>query len=692
LVERYLGLVHSAALRQVCDPHMSEDVAQVVFIILARKAGRLSARVNLAGWLYRATRLASMRVVRTEMRRLQREQAALVVESVAVQEETEYVWERIAPMLDEAMAQLSEKDRNAILFRFFLDKPLAEVGRALGSTEQAAKKRVARALEKLRAHFYRRGVMLPAVAVGSAMAANSVQAVPPALLGSVATTAALKGSTATTATLSLVKGTMKTMFWSKTKVSVVIAAAALMATFIPRTWSQPPGSLDTSFINPSVTAGPGGEAVYWLTLQPDGKIVVNGSFENLVTVNGQDYFYHGIARLNNDGSVDTSFFPYNPAFIAGNVFFDERVVQVAALQKDGKIVVGGAWAETNAVKRANISRLNPDGSLDATFDPGPGTDWQPGQLKTSYVTCVVIQDDGKILVGGTFAKMAGIKHVGLARLNPDGKLDTTFNPPTDGNVSSSSALAIQADGNILVFGGFSNRFLTRLHPDGTIDPTFHVDATFPASGFGPMALQKDGKILISSVRLNSDGSRDTNFLVKVIRVGSTVSYIPGSFAVQRDGKILIGGGFNQVNGVARTGIARLNSDGSVDRTFDPGSGLGPLIPKPFGPSLSVKSLVLQPDGKILLGGSFDTFNGVSRDRIIRVFGDPPLRFDSAALSRDTRFQTVITSLEDAPILIQSSTDLVQWSPLTMLTNATSGAVFTDVTTNASQRFYRALTR
>ena len=430
----------------------------------------------------------------------------------------------------------------------------------------------------------------------------------------------------------------------------------------------------------------GQNIVYWLTLQPDGKIVVNGNFENLVTVKGKDYFYHGIARLNNDGSIDTSFFPYNPAFMAGNVFFDERVVQVAALQKDGKIVVGGAWAETNAVKRANISRLNPDGSLDATFDPGPGTDWQPGQLKSSYVTCVVIQDDRKILVGGTFAKMAGIKHVGLARLNEDGSLDTTFNPPTDGNISSPSALAIQADGNILVLGGFNNRLLTRLHPDGTIDPTFQVDAPFPASSLGPMALQKHGKILIGSVRLNSDGSRDTNFLVKVIVVGSPVLRKPGSFALQRDGKILIGGRFNQVNGVARTGIARLNSDGSLDRTFDPGSGLGPL------PDLSVNSLVLQPDGKILLGGFFRTFDGVSRENVIRVFGDPPLRFDSAALSRGGGFHAVITSLVDAPIQIETSTDLARWSPLTMLTNATSGAVFTDVTTNVSQRFYRAATR
>jgi DNA-directed RNA polymerase specialized sigma24 family protein len=100
LVERYLGLVHSAALRQVCDPHMSEDVAQVVFIILARKAGRLSARANMLGWLYRATRLASMRVVRTEMRRLQREQAAVEVEFAAVEEETACIWEQIAPLLE----------------------------------------------------------------------------------------------------------------------------------------------------------------------------------------------------------------------------------------------------------------------------------------------------------------------------------------------------------------------------------------------------------------------------------------------------------------------------------------------------------------------------------------------------------------------------------------------------------------
>jgi len=237
IVARHLNQVYSVALRHAGNPHAAEEITQAVFVILATKARRLNRRVILSGWLYETARLTALTYIRSEIRRARREEAHM--QNILNESESDSsrqsgaeaeVWTQIAPLLDAALAKLNETDRHAVVLRFFDGKSMKEVGTALGANEDAAKKRVSRALEKLRKFFTKRGVVSTATIIAGAISANSVQAAPAALAKTVTTVALAKGAAASASTLTLIQGALKLMAWTKMKTVAVISIGILLAT------------------------------------------------------------------------------------------------------------------------------------------------------------------------------------------------------------------------------------------------------------------------------------------------------------------------------------------------------------------------------------------------------------------------------------------------------------------------------
>jgi RNA polymerase sigma factor (sigma-70 family) len=226
LVSRHLDMVYATALRHVGNHHQAQEIAQAVFIILARKARSLGPKTVLAGWLFQTARLTAKNHMRAEIRRARREQEAFIQSNPS--DDSSEAWRQIIPLLNELVGSLREKERNAIVLHFLEGKEYKEVAAAMGGSEAAAQMRVSRALEKLRGMFAKRGVAVTAVALGGMISACGTQAAPIGMAAKVAATAA-QGASLTASTLSLVKGTMNVMAWTKARLAVGAGVVALLA-------------------------------------------------------------------------------------------------------------------------------------------------------------------------------------------------------------------------------------------------------------------------------------------------------------------------------------------------------------------------------------------------------------------------------------------------------------------------------
>ena len=223
IVRRHLNLVYGAALRQVRSPQLAEEVAQCVFLELARQTSRLSSDTILAAWLYKVTHRISLNFVRGEIRRQVREHAALEMNAM---EATTTDWKEIEPLLDEGMHSLDESDRAAVLLRYFENKSLREVGQFFGASEDAAQKRVSRAVERLRAFFIKRGIPIGASSLVLVISANAAQAAPVSLSAAITTAASLGKTISATATGTIT--TTKAIAMTTLQKAVVTTLAILL--------------------------------------------------------------------------------------------------------------------------------------------------------------------------------------------------------------------------------------------------------------------------------------------------------------------------------------------------------------------------------------------------------------------------------------------------------------------------------
>lgn len=354
------------------------------------------------------------------------------------------------------------------------------------------------------------------------------------------------------------------------------------------------GSLDTTF---NKYMGFDGNVTKMLEL-PDHKILVIGSFKNY-----NELPANGIALLNENGSLNSN-------FVSSGT---NGVILDMALKSDGKIIIVGNFTTYNNINSNYITSINQDGTSDTTFNIGTGASY--------IIRAVAIQPDGKIVIGGEFSYINGVFQRRTARLNPDGSVDPTFNRPIGTiNTGYVDEIVVQPDGKILIAGNLVQPSVNmiKVNSDGSYDPSF----TTPPYSANSMALQPDGKILIGGshlIRANPNGSLDPSF--NIVAAGSI-----NKIVFLSDNKILIGGDFPSNSPINKNGIARINTDGTIDNSFITGTGTNNRI----------TDMIVLHDQKLLIGGEFTSYNGNGKNHIARLNGSNVLSIKDITLNKDVK--------------------------------------------------------
>lgn len=405
--------------------------------------------------------------------------------------------------------------------------------------------------------------------------------------------------------------------------------------------------------------------VHAVAVQPDRKVLIGGQFASVDGV-----VLARVARLHEDGYLDSFF---NPGAGA------DATVYALAVQPDGRILVGGAFRNLGGQPMNRYGRLNADGSVDDTFAVGFGAD--------GIVRAIAVGPDGKILLAGDFGSVDGISRPGVARLDNAGNIDASFDP-SPGAAGGVNTVAIQTDGKVIIGGNFTSAaganypYLARLNADGTADRTF-------ASGTGPdaevysVAVATDGRIVVGGAftrfngvdrygiaRLNADGSLDPTF-----DPGAGADNTVRALAVQSDNKIVFAGAFTNFAGIPMNRFARLNPNGTLDSGFDIHAGANNLV----------RALALQPNSAFVIGGDFTTVNGLDRRGVARIHGDE--KFVLSSIQFSAANYRVSESGGEATITVERSGAITTAAAATFLTaNGTATAGLDYQATNGTVQF------
>jgi uncharacterized delta-60 repeat protein len=384
--------------------------------------------------------------------------------------------------------------------------------------------------------------------------------------------------------------------------------------FFFRTLPVLSGLLTIFFVQPSKAQNPGGLDTSFHTGSGANNIVYTSCLQTdgKIVIAGKFTNYGG-ATANYIARLNTNG-SLDPSFAPVGTGVSSTVLG-SAIQADGKIIIVGNFYNYNQIASPGIARLNTDGSLDTTFHVGSGVDY--------IVETISVQTDGKIVIGGAFTIYNGSPANKIVRLNTNGTLDPTFNAGggADNTVYTS---VLQTDGKIIISGlfisynGTSVNGLARLNTNGSLDNTYNVGSGLDHNAT-TLAMQVDGKCVLGGIFTVYNGD-SVNRILRLntdgsrdtsFHVGKGLDGNAPSIAIQQDGKIVIGGVFTQYNGKASSCIARLNTDGSYDNIFYVGSGANGSLHN---------AMAIQTDGKIIIGGAFTAYNGTVANRVARLNG------------------------------------------------------------------------